>query len=285
MGHRRLLGLAGSAASLVLLLPLPLLCEGRPSAVPRTELAHPCSRPIARAVRKELDRQILRPAAKAGLDNWPRGCPFDPARDLWGNHEKSKSRKRGHGALWTCGLSGKVFKNEHYLDLHLERKHMNETPIGGVCLADYCDAFEVCEKDKIKRRPKDVGECNNETMAEKRHQCEQAMAKCFPLANEETRKMNAQLTRELCRVLDCRVRAERHRESSSEMMPVIIWLILIALLCFMVFSLVVCCVDYSDDIFQLLMDSGIASSATVKKLVATREQVRNAGGCDRTKAI
>lgn len=254
---------------------------------PRTEHSHRCSRIISRSVRKQLEKEVLRPANKAGVDAWPKGCPLDPVRDLWGSHEKQKSRKRGAGATWTCGLCGKVFKSEHYLDLHLERRHMNETPTSGVCLADYCEAFDVCSehKSRPRREREDDSNCNNETMAKSRHDCEQAFSRCFPLESEEPRKLNAQFSRQFCRVLDCRIRAERRREVHTELMPVVIWLILITLICFMVFSATVCCVDYSDDIFQVLQESGIASSATIKRLVSAREQVRQTTGMDRTKAI
>lgn len=255
---------------------------------PRTECLHKCPRAISRSVRKQLEKEVLKPAGKAGADNWPKGCPLDPARDLWGAHEKQKSRKRGSGSMWTCGFCGKVFKSEHYLDLHMERKHMNETPTSGVCLADYCEAFDACQSDAKYRRRREKEEetaCDNETMANSRRNCEQAMSRCFPLERDEPRKLHAQLTRQFCRVLDCRIQAEKRKEVHGELMPVVIWLILITLVCFIVFSGVVCLVDYSDDIFQVLQNSGIASSATIKRLVTAREKVRQTGGCDRTKVI
>merc|ERR1712146_94226 len=100
---------------------------------------------------------------------WPKGCPFDPNRDLFGYHEKQKQRKKPGSAAttWTCGICGKQFKNEHYLDLHMERKHMNETPSEGVCLADYCELFEVCFGEEKWRRNK-VPTCSNTTMKAQR---------------------------------------------------------------------------------------------------------------------
>merc|ERR1712037_384144 len=160
--------------------------------------------------------------------------------------------------MGTCGICDKVFRNEHYLDLHLENKHMNETPRGGVCLADYCDMFEVCAGDsKFRRRVRhdEPFVCDNNTLALARQRCENAMAKCFPLANTDARKLYAQLSRQWCQVLDCRIRQERAQEHLSEFTPVIVLLILVLLLCFIVFIVVVCCVDYSEDIFQFLVDS------------------------------
>merc|ERR1719230_82412 len=91
--------------------------------IPRTELQNSCSRPISRLVRKQLEKEILQPAARAGHVNWPADCPLAPGKDLFFTHESAKSRKRpggGGGSQWTCGICGKQFINEHYLDLHLE---------------------------------------------------------------------------------------------------------------------------------------------------------------------
>lgn len=280
--------LAPALALLVLPLPGPVAGAPRMEGGPRTEMSHPCSRVVSRHVRKSMEKEIFRVAQKQGADRWPRGCPLDPARDLWARHEKQKTRKRGSGTLWTCGLCGKVFKSEHYLDLHMERKHMNETPRGGVCLADYCELFEVCGGDARyrRRREKEEGtDCNNATMVEARHRCEEAMTKCFPLENEVSRKLNAKFSKQYCRVLDCRIRAEQKKEHHSDLMPVIVLLILITLVGFIVFSLVVCCVDYSDDIFKFLVESGLASSDWVRGVTQRREQVRQVAGFDRTKCI
>jgi rubredoxin len=41
---------------------------------------------------------------------------------------------------WRCGLCGKVFKSEQYIDAHLVRRHTDSLPAaGGTCLAEYCD--------------------------------------------------------------------------------------------------------------------------------------------------
>jgi len=273
-------------AALALLLGSAAAAPRNQEVVPRTELSHPCSRAVSRSVRRLLEKDILRPAQKAGVDAWAPGCPFDPALDLWGKHERQKSRKRGSGSHWACGICGKVFQSEHYIDLHMERKHMNETPRGGVCLANYCEMFEVCQGDsKFKRRKDQEPECDNETMQQVRHSCEEAMNRCFPLGQESSRILNAKFSRQYCRVLDCRIRAEQKNEHHMDLMPVIVLLILIVLICFMVFSLVVCCVDYSDDIFQILVSSGIVSSGFVKKATKARNDARKPLGLDRTKCV
>lgn len=256
------------------------------NGVPRTELKHPCSRAISRNVRKSLEKELLRPAKAEGLDSWPAGCPFDPKRDIYGLHEKNKQKKRGAGGpspSWTCGLCGKAFKSEHYLDLHMENSHMNEIPESPVCLADYCEMFEVCyAESKIKRR--DVP-CVNETLRQAKHTCQAAMSKCFPLDNAKARPMHAKMSRHYCQVIDCGIRHEKRKEYEEAIMPVIVLLILVCLIGFIIFAVVVCCVDYSDDIIAFLLESGVLSASWVKSLVQARGQARQAFGMEHHRGV
>jgi len=267
----------------------PAFCFAKPvSTVPRTEPQHQCSRSVSRAVRKVLDKEVLKLATKAGMSTWPEGCPLDPAKDLYAGHEKQKSRRSpgSPGISWTCGICGKAFKNEHYLDLHFENKHMNETPAEPVCLADYCEAFEVCHgEQRWKPRYNKDGACDDKALAKARHLCEDAMVNCFPLDKPESRLLHAQLSRHWCQVLDCRIREEKKKENDSTLIPVIVLMILIVLIGFIVFSIVVCCVDYSDDVIQFLVDSKLASTGFAKGLVKARETTKQAVGQDRTKRI
>lgn len=254
--------------------------------VPRTELAHPCHRGISRQVRKQLEREILKPAERAGLKDWPDLCPFAPQRDLWAGQEKHKTRKRSATGMWTCGYCQKVFKSEHYLDLHLERHHMAETPANGVCLAEYCEIFDACSGEVIRRTKSDpVPFCNNETMLRERRRCEDSLSKCLSLDEEESRKLRAKLSRHFCHAMDCRIRAERHKEANAEMMPVIVLLILVVLLGFIAFSITVCCVDYSDEMLNYLEESRWISSNFRRQATQIRNEGRKALNLDRTKSI
>lgn len=275
------------ACGIVVLLGLALAAPRRHNRIPRTEPSHPCSRSVSRDVRKQLEKEVLKPSSRAGITAWPPLCAFDPALDLYGRHEMQKQHRRGGSSIWTCGLCGKVFKNEHYLDLHLERKHMNETPRNGVCLADFCEMFENCANNNNRRRNRgnEVPECDNTTMLKHRSRCEDAMRKCFPLSDEAPRKMHAQFSRQWCQVLDCKIRAEQWKDHHSELIPVIVPLLLIFVVCFAVFCMVVCCVDYSEDIFAFIVETYPTFVPWVKNVRKVRENARQAVGMDHRRQI
>lgn len=254
---------------------------------PRTPMLHSCSRAVSRAVRKELEKEVLKPAAREGIESWPERCPFDTALDLYGVQEGKKQRNRpGHGSgTWTCNICGKSFKNEYYLDLHMENRHMNETPRHGVCLADYCEVFEVCTSEQKWRTPKVPAVCDPAALKRARGLCEESLRACFPLDLEVPRRQYAKLSRQFCQVLDCSIREERQKELDGMPVPVIVLLILVVLIAFILFSVVVCCVDYSEDIAHFLVESRLASRDTVHRWLQTRERARQAVGTSRTKSI
>lgn len=260
---------------------------------PRTELSHPCSRAVSRWVRRALDREVLRASKQAGITSLPPSCPWSSSRDLFGRHELAK-RKQGHSSLghskagsgtWTCDLCGKVFKNEHYLDLHLERRHMNETPKDGICLADYCEVFEVCNGDMRHHAGKEIP-CDDTMLAVQRVRCETALKACFPLDQDQvSRRLHAQWSRQFCHSMNCTFREERKREHESVMMPVIVLILLIVMLGCMIFFVMVGCVDKSDDILQILQNAGIASVNFSRRFRRVRDQARAQAGLDRTRAV
>jgi len=260
--------------------------------IPRTELSDRCSRPISRLVRKQMEKEIYQPAARAGHVNWPVDCPLQPGKDLFFHHESQKTRKRpgSGGSSWTCGVCGKSFLNEHYLDLHLENKHASSMSEEHTCLADYCELFEVCEEKRRRpQRAREEEKCNQDHLAKVRHTCDDSMRKCFPLdgsASAESRKLHAQMSRHWCQQLDCVVREEKRKEEESSLVPVVVLLILIVFIGFLFFAIIVCCVDYSDDIVLWFQDSGLMSAAFARKLFKARKETqKKVGVVDRTKSI
>jgi len=256
---------------------------------PRTELKHSCSRSISRNVRKVLEADVLRLTRKEGLNGSLPGCPWNPESDLYALHELNKKRRTGRGGSngWTCGICNKTFKSDYYLDLHLERKHMDVAPVGeSFCLADYCEIFEVCRESKgssVRRRSSQ--DCDDELLTKERQRCELALTRCFPLDQELSRKWHAKFSKDYCQVLRCSIRAERRRDSEQPLLPVIVPLLVLLLSGFIVFSMTVCCVDYSEDIFQALVDSGVASLDFIRKCRNMRDTTRQAVGVPSKKPV
>merc|ERR1712217_311989 len=136
-----------------------------------------------------------------------------------------------------------------------------------------------------RRMRENKSQCDNRTLAQARRKCEHALFKCFPLDNQEARGLHAKLSRRFCQVLDCRIRAEQGDQHETELMPAIAVLILMMLFCFVAFSFLVCCLDFSDDIFEFLAESNMATTDWVRKATKAKEKTREKIGMDRTKQI
>lgn len=69
----------------------------------------------------------------------PLDCPFHAKRDLFYPQESAKIRYRP--TQFTCGLCGKSFYEEKYIDLHFDNRHRSSVNHAedAICLADYCD--------------------------------------------------------------------------------------------------------------------------------------------------
>jgi len=221
----------------------------RTARVPRTELSHPCSRPLGRDVRRrfEVAVQKMRLTSEKRTEiKWPEGCPFHPQVDLWAKHEKAKSKesKDRYSKLpgWQCNFSGKVFKSEHYVDLHLERLYMNETPgEGAACVADYCEIFEICKVAKgsfIDGLSSEPPFCDSEKLLISHQQCDTVMDKCFPLMVGETQELDVKLRKNLCEPLTCESRAERH---FSERRHTFFWFVFVAVIIGLIIFCQMCC--------------------------------------------
>lgn len=206
----------------------------RPVKVPRTELSHPCSRPMSRTVRRKIERDVLKrvkPGSKFDeLEwKWPEQCMMNSDVDMWGKHELTKAAslpkksKGGGGQEWVCGFSGKTFKSEHYLDLHFEQNYMSETPgENGTCLADLCEPLDACKSSKdtaawydaLASEPPD---CDPNNLKKLQDQCVSALESCFPEEGSNYPDLHAQLSKTWCYPLTCPARAERHVQERRQL--------------------------------------------------------------------
>ncbi|KAF2898670.1 hypothetical protein ILUMI_07504 [Ignelater luminosus] len=97
-----------------------------------------CPKDNARIVRKIIQNKWI-PVLEKYKVSIPLECPFHPLRDIFGPQEAAKQQHRP--SQWTCGLCGKSFFEERYLDLHFDNRHKGHINMAedAVCLADYCD--------------------------------------------------------------------------------------------------------------------------------------------------
>ncbi|XP_044266358.1 uncharacterized protein LOC123012476 isoform X1 [Tribolium madens] len=97
-----------------------------------------CPRDNARIVRKIIQSKWI-PILEKYKVRLPIECPFHPIRDIFGPQQAAKQQHRP--SQWTCGLCGKSFFEEKYLDMHFDNRHKGYINMAedAVCLADYCD--------------------------------------------------------------------------------------------------------------------------------------------------
>lgn len=96
--------------TLLALIPLP-----GPSVFKLT-----CSRDNTRIVRKIIQSKV-NPVLEKYNVNLGIECPFHPSRDIFAPQQSAKRQNRP--SQWTCGLCGKSFFEEKFLDLHFGSRH------------------------------------------------------------------------------------------------------------------------------------------------------------------
>ncbi|XP_059473086.1 uncharacterized protein LOC132195241 isoform X2 [Neocloeon triangulifer] len=113
---------------LLALVPLPGPQDPRP----------PCHRDRSSVVRNIVSKKWVPILARYGL-KLPIECPFHPSREVYWPRQESKIKHRA--TQWSCGLCGKSFYSEKFLEMHFENRHSEHlnTAEDSVCLADYCD--------------------------------------------------------------------------------------------------------------------------------------------------
>lgn len=79
-----------------------------------------CPRENARIVRKIIQNKWT-PILEKYKVSIPLECPFHPVRDIFGPQQAAKFQHRP--SQWTCGLCGKSFFEEKYLDIHFDNRH------------------------------------------------------------------------------------------------------------------------------------------------------------------
>lgn len=255
----------------------------------RTPLTHPCSRTISRDLRKKIDEVVLKkPLEEHKIEDYelPDNCPFKKENNIWAFHESQKRRKRLAGQLtWECGICGKKFKSEHYLDLHMETHHMNQAT-AKTCLVDYCLMFDMCDEKtgyaRAQRKMADLEDCDEEVQKKAQQTCEDSIRTCFPLESK-ARLVNIELRRNLCAMMSCEIKKHYKTEENTSLLSTVAVAVAIFLFFMVLFGLVLCCVDYSEDIVQQMIDWRLAGGSFLRGFVKTRDNARKAAGVEKKK--
>lgn len=95
------------------------------SASGEAQFSRVCDRAGAREARTIIRDQLLQVAHHHGV-SISEHCPLHPNHDRLRLHESHKQMTTQN--QWKCALCGKMFRSEHYIDLHLERKHHHTLP-------------------------------------------------------------------------------------------------------------------------------------------------------------
>lgn len=138
-----------------IVLPLPASSLVDSSDIHATSLKYSlpsCDRTLSRRVRLFLQELFYKDLTTEQMNKLPYTCPFHPELDIYRYSETYKQYK---SKRWRCTICNKYFKNEYFMDQHLDTEHVTELrtdnekyKVAGVtpiCLADQCDLLS-CSK-------------------------------------------------------------------------------------------------------------------------------------------
>lgn len=169
-----------------------------------------CHRHRSREARHKV-AELLRELSLHG-GKLSESCPLFPGNDQLLVQEKKKMKVMHR--QWQCGECGKMFRSEHYLDLHFERKHQDMLlPNATACLGDYCDMLR-CPSwiAEVKRSPHHGdGVCNEHELDGRRHFCQHVMHDCLAGASADDDALFERLDTKYCQVMSCEGRARVRR--------------------------------------------------------------------------
>ena len=108
--------------------------------------SHDCDRYMSRKLTEHFNNMIY-PKLSFDATELPTKCPLNPNYNIFVNQELSKVQE--NRARWKCEYCGKKFKNEFYLDRHINLKHndtLNLKDHSG-CVSDLCPIFGCSHED------------------------------------------------------------------------------------------------------------------------------------------
>ena len=191
----------------------------------------PCSRERARHARGVVEELMLPFMQHHGL-NFTAECPLNPALDMYREQERHKVRV--HARHWKSLYSDKVFRSEHYVDVHMDNRHADKIPEGAtVCLADYCDLLRCDDYFQANRHNfresahvVREGRCKAREMRALQALCTALVGKCVPdeARTSADEKLQLFFQHRICENLNCRdagkIVAQLRAHAPSAMHPV-----------------------------------------------------------------
>lgn len=146
-------------------------------------LATTCDREASREARKIIADGLL-PALRQLGAQLSSNCVLHDEHDHLLLFERAKQLVTQR--QWQCGLCGKVFKSEQYIDAHLVRRHTDSLPaVGGTCLAEYCDILR-CPSwvNTLRQHQPGRSPCRPVELEARRAFCQHLMHDCIVVSSE-----------------------------------------------------------------------------------------------------
>ncbi len=181
-----------------------------------------CSRFSTRQVRVFLEKEVY-PRLPYPPEELPSSCQLNPLYDQFLDQERNKTEVSRSD--YQCGLCGKHFRSEFYLDKHISTHHRVQLRGSGenrVCLGDLCPLFGCSvdpdsamhqsykagrghfNKDRRDRTGQTFGTidegCTSDSLERQVYKCETLMRKCFGDLHGD---LQSQFSTNICGSLQC----------------------------------------------------------------------------------
>ncbi|CAJ2664248.1 unnamed protein product [Trifolium pratense] len=137
-----------------------------------------CSRERSRGAWKVIE-EYLTPFVEKENYQLSTKCRLHHENDMFRDQEEHKIYLDRNE--WQCGYCKKSFRDEKFIDQHLDNRHHNLLDLGhGKCLADLCGALHC---DAVMNSKSSRSKCNPAAAARNRHLCESLADSCFPISD------------------------------------------------------------------------------------------------------
>jgi len=190
-----------------------------------------CDRYWSRIARRIVTEKVLSVVTNKGYE-LPMDCPFNPKLDrLLDDEQKGKEKIRA--SQWKCLYCSKLFTQEHWLDQHLDRRHLPDMS-KSTCLANYCNilrckALEFEDMDQDLATVPTAEPCNPSVKALDKHTCEAVNHKCFPSEKSSlAHTLHDQMNEKICEPLSCSYR-KKEKGGRSRLYYVLVALVVLLL--------------------------------------------------------